>query len=491
MKQIRRRIFIWADSLRLSGICIPRASESGVQIPDSSDSFGGLRADSTSVATVVGRDIAPALDEHVTELIEEARAGAAKRASASRQTAIGLGLAFLAVSVPLALYLPTERSASWLIVAGLVATYAVAFRVDFEVSFGSAVPTQLVLVPMFFILPVSWVPLAVAAALFVARVADRPRGPYSLALVFMPLVNAWHALGPALVLGFALGGARAPSWDDWPVYVGALAAQFALDYAVSAIRGRFVAGVGPVEQGRHIVFAYLVDAGLAPIGLAIAFVAYDAHLATVLVLPLLALLAYFSRERRVRIDHALELGHAYRGTAMLLGDVVEADDEYTGHHSRDVVTLVLSVADRMGLDARERRQAEFAALLHDVGKIRIPNEIINKPGPLTPEERQVIETHTVAGQEMLETVGGLLGEVGALVRSCHEHWDGSGYPDGLTGEEIPLVSRIVCACDAFNAMTTDRPYRRALSVEEAVAELRRCSGTQFDPWVVDAIVEHV
>jgi HD-GYP domain-containing protein (c-di-GMP phosphodiesterase class II) len=442
------------------------------------------------VATAVRRHT-PALDEHVTGLIEEARAGAAKRATASRRTAIALGVAFLAVAIPLVVYLPTERSPSWLVVAGLVATYAVAFRVDFEVSFGSAVPTQLVLVPMFFILPVSWVPLAVAVALFVARVVDRPRGPYSLALVFMPLVNAWHVLGPALVLGFALDGIRSPDWDDWPIYLGAFAAQFAVEYAVSAIRARFVAGVGALEHGRHIVFAYLVDAGLAPIGLAIAFVAFDAQAAIILVLPLLALLAYFSRERRVRIDHALELGHAYRGTALLLGDVVEADDAYTGHHSRDVVALVLSVADEMGLDPHERRQAEFTALLHDVGKIRIPNEIINKPGPLTPEERRVIETHTVAGQAMLETVGGLLGDVGALVRSCHEHWDGSGYPDGLAGEQIPLVSRIVCACDAFNAMTADRPYRRALSVEEAVAELRRCAGTQFDPWVVDAIVERV
>jgi HD-GYP domain-containing protein (c-di-GMP phosphodiesterase class II) len=424
----------------------------------------------------------------VTELIEEARAGAAKRASASRASGMALALAFVAVALPLALFLPTERSPSPLVVAMLVGVYVLAFRVDFEVSFGSAVPTQLVLVPMLFLLPVAWVPLAVALALACARLLEHPRGPYGLGIVYTPLFNAWHALGPALVLGFALSGERAPSWHDWPVYAGALLAQFALDYAVSAVRGRFVFGVRPLSQLRHIGVSYLVDTALAPIGLAIAFLAHDDHAAFVLVVPLLALLAYFRKERQVRIDHALELGHAYRGTALLLGDVVEADDSYTGHHSRDVVSLVLDVANVMGLNPSERRTAEFTALLHDVGKIRIPNEIINKPGPLTPEERRVIETHTVAGQEMLETVGGLLGEVGALVRSCHEHWDGSGYPDGLAGEEIPLVSRIVCACDAFNAMTTDRPYRRALSLEDAVAELRRCSGTQFDPWVVDAIV---
>jgi HD-GYP domain-containing protein (c-di-GMP phosphodiesterase class II) len=132
--------------------------------------------------------------------------------------------------------------------------------------------------------------------------------------------------------------------------------------------------------------------------------------------------------------------------------------------------------------------AEFTALLHDVGKLRIPSTIINKPGPLDDEERALMNTHTILGQEMLERAGGLLGEVGPLVRSCHEHWDGNGYPDGLAREDIPLVARIVCTCDAWNAMRTDRPYRRALSLEDATAELRTCAGTQFDPRVVEALL---
>ena len=200
------------------------------------------------------------------------------------------------------------------------------------------------------------------------------------------------------------------------------------------------------------------------------------------------MLVIFARERQARIDNALELSHAYRGTAFLLGDVVEADDAYTGSHSRQVVELVLGVADRMGLDARDRRSAEFAALLHDVGKIRIPGEIIGKRGPLTDDERALMETHTIEGQHLLERVGGLLGDVGAIVRSCHERMDGTGYPDGLEGDEIPLIARIVCCCDAFNAMTTDRPYRDGMSVEAAIAELRRHAGTQFDPAVVDALM---
>jgi HD-GYP domain-containing protein (c-di-GMP phosphodiesterase class II) len=209
----------------------------------------------------------------------------------------------------------------------------------------------------------------------------------------------------------------------------------------------------------------------------------------VLALPLVGLLSVFARERRVRIDHELELRDAYRGTAFLLGDVVEADDTYTGAHSRAVVELTLRVADHLGLSARERRDAEFAALLHDVGKVRIPNSIITKPGPLTNEERAIIEQHTIEGERLLHRVGGLLGEIGRVVRSCHEHWDGNGYPDGLAGEQIPLLARIVACCDAFNAMTSDRSYRKALPEHEAVAELRGGRGTQFDPQVVDALIE--
>ena len=149
------------------------------------------------------------------------------------------------------------------------------------------------------------------------------------------------------------------------------------------------------------------------------------------------------------------------------------------------------MAARLGLSARERRNAEFVALLHDVGKIRIPAAIINKPGPLDPDERGVIETHTIEGEAMLTRVGGLLGEIGHVVRSCHERWDGTGYPDRLTGKAIPLVARIVCCTDAFSAMTTTRPYREARSTVEALAELRRCAGTHFDPDVVEAVADVV
>jgi HD-GYP domain-containing protein (c-di-GMP phosphodiesterase class II) len=148
----------------------------------------------------------------------------------------------------------------------------------------------------------------------------------------------------------------------------------------------------------------------------------------------------------------------------------------------------MAVGPRLGLNEDQLRHLEFTALLHDVGKIAIPKEIINKPGKLTDEERAVIETHTIEGEAMLNRVGGLLGEVGRLVRSCHERYDGLGYPDGLAGEAIPIEARIVCCCDAFNAMTTDRPYRSALSLADALNELRVHRGTQFDPDVVDRLL---
>ena len=390
-------------------------------------------------------------------------------------------------------FLPTalssSRSPGAVAITLLVLAYAAAFRLDFEVGTGSAVPTQLILVPMLFVLPVGFVPPAVAAGIVVGSLDECVRGELHVQRVLLRVVTAWHAVGPALVLG--LVGERGPRLSDWPIYLVALAAQFVVDAASAAGREWLALGVRPSVQLRAMTSVYAIDAGLAPVGLAVAFAAESSAYGVVLALPLVALLSVFARERRVRIDHELELRDAYRGTAFLLGDVVEADDAYTGEHSRDVVALTLAVVDQLGLSSRERRDAEFAALLHDVGKVRIPNEIINKPGPLTPEERKVIETHTVEGERMLHRVGGLLGEIGRIVRSCHENYDGSGYPDGLAGDRIPLLARIVSCCDAFNAMTSDRSYRKALPLEDAVAELRRVRGAQFDPQVVDALIATV
>ncbi len=402
-----------------------------------------------------------------------------------RLAVVVLGGGFLATATLLAILVPTERSPSLLAVAALIVAYALVSRVEFELGSGSLVPTELLLVPMLFVLPLGWVPLAVAAAYVGGSVVDAARGRIHAERISLRLVDSWHVVGPVLVL--AVAGEQEPSWSDWPIYVAALLAQYVFEFASCAAWERYVNGTSPVVLFRYMVRSQLADAALAPVGLAIAFAAPDDPIGAALALPLVVLLSVFARERRARIDHELELSTAYRGTAFLLGDVVEADDAYTGQHSRHVVDLVLGVADELGLAPRDRRHAELTALLHDVGKIRVPSEIINKPGSLTPEERGLMELHTIEGEQMLERVGGLLGEVGTIVRSCHERWDGNGYPDGLVGDGIPLVARIVCCCDAFSAMTTDRPYRAARTEEAALAELRANAGTQFDPDVVSAL----
>jgi len=427
------------------------------------------------------------LDPDEQRVIEERRMRRLQRLARRELVAAAVFAGgFLAAAAALAVLVPTDRHPGIPAALLLVAAFAAAFRLDFEIGTGSAALTQLIFVPMLFVLPVGVVPFAVAAGVLVGSLDEHARGSLSLGRVPMRLVFAWYAVGPALVLGLA--GERPPRLSDWPLYVLALLSQFVLDTVCAAGREWLALGVRPSVQLRAMLWVYAIDAGLAPVGLAVAFASETSPYGVVLALPLVGLLSVFARERRVRIDHELELRDAYRGTAFLLGDVVEADDEYTGAHSRDVVDLTLKVADELGLSTRERRDAEFAALLHDVGKVRVPNSIVNKAGPLTAEERAVIERHTIEGERLLLRVGGLLGEIGRVVRSCHERWDGKGYPDGLAGEEIPRLARIVSCCDAYNAMTSDRSYRQALPEEAAVAELRACSGTQFDPRVVDALV---
>jgi HD-GYP domain-containing protein (c-di-GMP phosphodiesterase class II) len=433
---------------------------------------------------------APANDHVLEQLVDESRERQTHALARPERLATWLiGASFVGVTAPLAALAHSERTPSIVLIALTVLAYAVLSRIEFEVGSGSAVPTQLVLVPMLFVLPVAVVPLAVALGYQLALLPDVFAGRVHPERAVVALGNSWHSLGPAAVL--LLAGEPGPALGDWPLYLAALAAQFALDLGSAAAREWLAVRVPPAALLRAMATVFAVDSLLAPVGLMAALASSRSQGAFLLVVPLAVLLGAFAKERQRRLDFALELSGAYRGTAFLLGDVVEADDAYTGSHSRQVVGLALAVADELGLEGRDRRDVEFTALLHDVGKIRIPGEIVNKPGPLTPDERALMETHTVEGEQLLVRVGGVLGEVGALVRSCHERVDGRGYPDGLAGAAIPLVSRIVCCCDAFNAMTTDRPYRKALPLDEALAELRRNAGTQFDADVVAALARAV
>jgi len=369
----------------------------------------------------------------------------------------------------------------------LTLAYALATRARFYVGAGYTAPTQLVLVPMLFVLPAGLVPLFAAAGYVLGLMPDVVRGRVARDRLLVRIPDAWHAVGPALV--FAVAGVDSVDWHDAWLYVIAFGAQIVFDALAAISRDWLVLGVPPRIQFAVLTRVYLIDALLTPIGLLAAYAAAGAPYRALLVIPLVAVLAIFAEERRANVENALELSNAYRGTALLLGDVLEDKDAYTASHSHGVVSLSLEVADRLRLDPAARRRVEFGALLHDIGKIAVPAEIINKPGPLDDEEWAVMKLHTVEGQHMLDRIGGVLGEVGLVVRCSHEHWDGSGYPDGLAAHDIPVESRIVCACDALSAMTTDRSYRKAMSVRAARDELVRYSGRQFDPEVIAALLE--
>jgi PAS domain S-box-containing protein len=180
---------------------------------------------------------------------------------------------------------------------------------------------------------------------------------------------------------------------------------------------------------------------------------------------------------------------AAAGVRTLLG-ALEARDFYTSAHSRQVVDLASAVARRLGLDLDATRAVEQVALLHDIGKVGIPDAILQKQGPLDDQEWTLMRQHPIVGEHIIASTPGL-SELAPAIRAEHERWDGGGYPDGLAGEQIPLASRITLACDALNAMTTDRPYRSAMTLQRAQQELRDCAGTQFDPDIVQALLAEI
>lgn len=584
------------------------------------------RSDSSTSAPVP-------VDEH---LIEEARTRRPERPSErDLVTSALLGGGFLAAAVAMAALVPWDRPLSLVALAVLVGGYALLSRVEFEVGPGSAVPIQLVFVPMLFALPVTLVPLCVAGGYLLGALPDYLARRVHPARAVVLLSSSWYAIGPAIVL--SLFPAEAPSWRHAPIYLAALAAQFALDAGSSSVRERIAFGHSPRAFVPSFAWVWAVDFFLAPIGLVAAL---SGTVAVLVVLPLTGLLHLMARDRRARIDRVVTFGQAYRGAVdeahrdelsgignrrKLISDLerVFAEDasecvlivydlngfkhynDTFGHPAGDallrrlaaklaaavdraygaayrlggdefcvlaappsdaveglldatigalseegdgfsistcfgavvipseavdapwaltiadrrlyaqkhahrlshgqpyvvllealferdpdlrahvggVASLSAAVARRLGLDGHQLEELILVAQLHDVGKIAIPDAVLRKPGPLTQEERTLIEQHTVIGQRILGAVPALRA-VGTIVRATHERWDGKGYADGLAGEAIPLAARIVAVCDAFQAMTSSRPYCASLTSREALEELRRCAGTQFDPEIV-------
>jgi hypothetical protein len=419
-------------------------------------------------------------------LVGEARARHPRRMDSNERRVLGLSAAaFLGTAAVLAMVLPNERETEPLLLVGLMIGYALISRVRFEFGNWFVVPEALAFVPLLLLAPLPYVPLLVAVQAALSMLPDLMDRSRHRERVLTSSSDCWFSIGPVLVLAaFAPGEA---SIAHAGVYLAALVAQFVSDFAWVVIRDRVIDRLPLKSVVNDYLGVLRFDAILAPIAFAITISALDQQLMLLTVGPLVWLLEILSRDRRERYTAALELQRAYRGTVMLLADVVEFDDQYTADHSRSVVELVHATAEVLGVERSRRQELEFAALLHDVGKIAIPKEILNKPAGLTDSEFEVMKTHTIEGQFMLDRVGGLLGRVGEIVRSCHERWDGTGYPDALRGEDIPLESRIVFAADAFNAMTTNRPYRNAMAQSDALEELRAGAGTQFDPVVVEAL----
>jgi putative nucleotidyltransferase with HDIG domain len=188
------------------------------------------------------------------------------------------------------------------------------------------------------------------------------------------------------------------------------------------------------------------------------------------------------RRERAR---AQQLRRSYKATVRALSNAVEARDAYTGKHAERVAAYGLAIARALGIDVADEPQLEFGFLLHDIGKVGVPDAILFKPAALTKDEFSCVASHAELGSHILRDVD-FLDEATLVVRHHHERWDGNGYPDGLRGEEIPLAARVFAIADTLDALTTDRPYRRAVSWEEAREVICEAAGTQFDPAVVAA-----
>jgi len=188
------------------------------------------------------------------------------------------------------------------------------------------------------------------------------------------------------------------------------------------------------------------------------------------------------KEERARSQ---ELTRSYMATVRALSNAVEARDAYTGKHAERVAAYGIEVARALGVARPDAPEIEFGFLLHDIGKVAIPDAILYKPGALTREERELMARHPTIGADIIRGIEFLQGAA-KVVRSHHERWDGTGYPDGLRGEEIPIAARVFAVADVFDALTTDRPYRPALTLHEARRMIVLGSGSQFDPSVVRA-----
>ncbi|MGW5634341.1 HD-GYP domain-containing protein [Streptomyces sp. NPDC003832] len=307
-----------------------------------------------------------------------------------------------------------------------------------------------------------------------------------------PVRRIWRAAQLALAVWAAarvhgaLGGRDAVAASDFPyALLPAGAAVLAFCLALTLLDGGILALAErvPVRRAWRGLFlrslAPVAVHGLAGLMMAVLWRSpYGPVAALFVLLPMGVSWWVFAQYHRERAAH--------RATIRALVQAVDIKDGYTRGHSERVGQASMMIARELGMDAERVELLRFAGILHDVGKLGVPTRLLRKDGPLTPEERRVIELHPEYGHEMVRGIS-FLGEARAAVLHHHERLDGSGYPYGLVGGQIPEPARVVAVADAFDAMTSTRSYRRARPVDAALAELRRCAGTQFDPRMVTAL----
>lgn len=336
-----------------------------------------------------------------------------------------------------------------------------------------------------------------------------------VAVVLMFLINdlrpsrKWHSLAFNLaqaVLAYGLAGAvfsglnQASSaggmGDDLHAFLGMFFPFYGAAVTFFSLNILFVSTYIAIRDDQRLLAViaeatgrgggnFLYDLLASPVALLAGYLYWKFHVAGLLavVFPLLLI--------RYSYLSALQLERANRDLLRVLIKAIETRDPYTSGHSLRVSTLARMIAEDYGLRPRTAIDVETAALLHDIGKIdALYAEIISKDAELTSEEVAVIRTHATKGADLLQTLTSLEREVIVGVRHHHERYDGRGYPDGLSGKDIPLAARIIMVCDSIDAMLSDRPYRAALPISKVRSELKRCAGSQFDPDLVGTILRH-
>ncbi|WP_225827975.1 HD-GYP domain-containing protein [Streptomyces naphthomycinicus] len=337
-----------------------------------------------------------------------------------------------------------------------------------------------------FLLPPSAAALVPVPAALFSPVEHRPALPRRLWRAAQPALAVWGAAR----VHEALGGKDAVTGSDFPhVLLPVGAAALACCLVLTALDGGLRAATGLVPLRR--AWRGLLARSLAPVavhGLAGLMMAvlwrspYGPPSALLVLLPMCVSGWVFAQYHRERAAH--------QATIRALVQAVDIKDGYTRGHSERVGQASVLIARELGMDDERVEVLRFAGILHDVGKLGVPTRLLRKDGPLTPEERRIIELHPEYGHEMVRGIS-FLGEARAAILHHHERLDGSGYPYGLAGSQIPECARIVAVADAFDAMTSTRSYSRARPVAAAVAELERCAGAHFDPRMVTALVRAV